>query len=111
MCATLSPGSVQFLISTTFQIFISFQLQYHTLEITEFHDGELEMFMEDFRSPQITSDVLLVRFREDVTWENVLMSNGSFKRKLHDYLYAHCVMCDKGTDEFIQAGLIALLTS
>lgn len=79
------------------------------MDTANFHDQELEQFMESTTANNVTKNDLLVIFREDITMENIMTSTNRTRYKLRDYLDTNGVQCGKGTGDPVQKRLLALI--
>lgn len=76
---------------------------------SEFHDNEISSFITECTKEKLTEKSLLIRFKEDITVQNISSCTNSTRRKLRDYLEDNSVPCGKGSGESIQYSLILLL--
>lgn len=52
--------------------------------VGEFHDGELDNFMDDTGTEGVAGNDLLVRFREDINTENSIKSTNGSRHRIRD---------------------------
>ena len=67
----------------------------------EFHDQEIEKFIDDCTTENLKGNDLLFPFKEDIAQDNLLNGSNSTRRKLRDYLDANEVQCRNGTCDSI----------